>query len=101
MPDLFWPEIGNILWKAVRRGRISRESAESAVQNLSGLDIPTHPSLPLLPDAFEIAAAFERTVHDSLYVALAVASGKALLTADERLANSLAAHLPVRWLGSI
>ena len=26
VPDLFWPEFGNILWKAVRLGRISRES---------------------------------------------------------------------------
>jgi predicted nucleic acid-binding protein len=31
VPDLFWPEFGNILWKAVRLGRISRQSAEAAV----------------------------------------------------------------------
>jgi hypothetical protein len=24
-----------------------------------------------------------------------------LVTADERLANALAAHLPVKWLGSV
>jgi len=29
VPDLFWPEFGNILWKAVRLGRISRESVAS------------------------------------------------------------------------
>ena len=24
VPDLFWPEFGNILWKAARQGRCSR-----------------------------------------------------------------------------
>jgi predicted nucleic acid-binding protein len=101
VPDLFWPELGNILWKAVRQGRISRESAANAVEMLAGQDIPTRPSLPLLSDAFEIAVTFQRSVYDSLYIALAAASNRELVTADERLANSLAAHLPVRWLGSL
>ena len=34
------------------------------------------------------------------YVALAITSGRPLLTADEKLANALAAHFPIRWLGS-
>ena len=33
--------------------------------------------------------------------ALAVHSKAQLITADERLANSLAAHFPVRWLGAV
>ena len=101
VPDLFWPEIGNILWKAVRQGRLSTESAKQALYILAAQNIPTRPSQPILSDAFEIAAAFQRCVYDSLYVALALASGKLLVTADERLANSLAAHFPVRWLGSL
>jgi predicted nucleic acid-binding protein len=35
------------------------------------------------------------------YVALAIQSKAQLITADERLANSLAAHLPVKWLGAL
>jgi predicted nucleic acid-binding protein len=36
-----------------------------------------------------------------LYIALAVQSGTDLVTADERLANAVAARLPVKWLGGI
>jgi predicted nucleic acid-binding protein len=99
VPDLFWPEFGNILWKAVRQRRISSESAAEAVEALTERNIPTAPSASLLKDAFAIAEAFDRTVYDGMYVALAVASNAPLVTADERLANALAARLPVRWLG--
>ncbi len=101
VPDLFWPECGNILWKSVRLKRISRATAEEAIAALAGRNLPTAPSAPLLEDAFAIAWAYDRTVYDGMYVALAVASGAALLTADERLANALAASFPVRWLGAI
>jgi predicted nucleic acid-binding protein len=40
-------------------------------------------------------------VYDALYVALAMTSKSQLITADEPLANALAAHLPVKWLGSL
>jgi predicted nucleic acid-binding protein len=101
VPDLFWPEFGNILWKAARLGRISIETAEDALLALTQQSLPTSPSLPLLSDAFAITTRFQCTVYDCLYVALAVSSGRPLVTADERLANSLAAHFPVRWLGSL
>jgi predicted nucleic acid-binding protein len=101
VPDLFWPEVGNILWKAVRLGRMARSSAEEAILSLTEQRIPTSPSMPLLSDAFAIASAFDRTVYDCLYVALAVASNRLLVTADERLATALAAYYPVRWLGSL
>lgn len=101
VPDLFWPETGNILWKSVRRGRISLKSAQDAIQGLEEMNLPTTRSQPLLKDAFAIAAAFDRTVYDAIYVALALASGCPLITADERLAAALATRMPVRWLGSL
>lgn len=61
---------------------------------------PTVSSHTLLLEAFAIATAFDRAVNDALYVALAISS-KSQLVADERLANALAAHLPVKWLGSL
>ena len=101
VPDLFWPEMGSIFWKAVRNKRMSGQSADEALQSLSELQLPTFPSHPLLRDAYRIATRFQCTVYDCIYVALAVASERPLVTADERLANALAAHFPIRWLGSV
>lgn len=101
VPDLFWPEIGNILWKAVRQKRCNKDSAEKAISSLAARKLPTISSQQLLPEAFAIATAFDRTVYDSIYVALAVTSKSQLVTADERLANALAARLPVKWLGAL
>ena len=101
VPDLFWLEAGNVLWKSVRRGLISLSAAEKALQALKECEFPTLPSRPLLNQAFAIAAAHDRTVYGSTYVALAIVSGFPLITADERLANALAARAPVRWLGSL
>lgn len=101
VPDLFWPEVGNVLWKAARQGRMSRRSAEEAIAVLKDRRIPTAPTAPLLADAFAIATSYDRTVYDSVYIALAVLSNMPLVTADERLANALAARFPVRWLGAL
>jgi predicted nucleic acid-binding protein len=101
VPDLFWAECASILWKAVREGRIRVASAETALQAMRGRNFPTVSSHALLMDAFAIATAFDRALYDALYVALAVASKSQLITADERMATALAAHLPVKWLGSV
>ena len=101
VPDLFWAESANILWKAARQGRWSRAAAVEALATLMAVNLVTVPTLDLLEEAYDIAATFDGTIYDSLYVALAVRSGAQLVTADERLANALAAHLPVKWLGSV
>jgi len=101
VPDLFWAEFANILWKAVRQGRWTKDAADTAITAMKDRNLPTVPSLALLEAAFAIANTFQRTVYDSLYVALAVISKAQLLTADERLAHALAATLPVKWLGSL
>jgi predicted nucleic acid-binding protein len=76
------------------------KSAEEALRTLEEWNFETLPSQPLLERAFAIATAHDRTVYDAVYVALAIASRLPLITADERLANALAARAPVRWLGS-
>lgn len=100
VPDLFWAELANILWKAVRQGRCTKARAEASIKSLREMNLPTVSSVELAESAFAIAVAFDRTVYDSLYVALAVQSQGQFVTADERLADALAARLPVKWLGA-
>ena len=100
VPDLFWVELANALWKAARRGEISADNANSAISLVRDLGMATVPSLDLVPQALHLAVRYGRTVYDSLYVALAAQSKTEMITADERLANALAAHLPVKWLGA-
>ena len=101
VPDLFWCELANVLWKAVGVGRISSDAASSAIEHATRLAFKTEPTKPLLPEALKIATRFQRTVCDSVYVALAIASRCPLVTADERLVNALSSRFPVRWLGAL
>ena len=100
VPDLFWLEIGSFFWKASRRGEIKPELARQGLETMLNRGLPTVPTRSLLPQALGIAMDCDRTVYDSVYVALAVATRSELITADERLANALAARFPVRWLGA-
>jgi predicted nucleic acid-binding protein len=99
-PDLIEAEIGNVLWKAERRGRISQAEAENSLQRFAALAIQVVPTSDLLGQALQIAMACDRNFYDSLYVALAVATKADLITADERLVNALGSRFPVRWLGA-
>jgi predicted nucleic acid-binding protein len=101
VPDLFWAELGNLFWKALRQERWTQVSAEAALRALQERKLPTISSAVLLDLAFRLAIAFDRTVYDGLYIALAVHSKAQLVTADERLANAVAAELPVKWLGAL
>ena len=101
VPDLFWAEMANILWKAVRVERCTREFAESSLGRLRRTGIPTIPCEGLVEQAFGIAVTYNRSAYDSFYVALTLEIGGQLVTADERLANALASRLPVKWLGAL
>lgn len=101
VPDIFWAEVGNVLWKGSRQGRWSHASVEQIASEMQARKFRTVPSRALLSGALKIAFAYDRPVYDCLYVALAVESGMEMITADERLANSVAAHLPVKWLGAL
>ncbi len=100
VPDLFFPEFSNVLWKAERRGRCSAATADAAMSEVLRVGFPTSPSGPLIQPAIHIARTFDRTVYDCIYVALAIETNTHLLTADEKLANALPG-MPVTWLGLI
>lgn len=89
-PDLLWSEAGNILWKYVRRGEIDAVDAEAILGEMLQMPIAATPSAELISQALEIANEYDRSVYDSLYLALAVRVDGVMLTADKRLVNSLA-----------
>jgi predicted nucleic acid-binding protein len=99
VPDLFWAEFSNILWKCVRTNRVSAKSASDALADILEYGFSTVGAGDLAEDALAIALSTGRTVYDAIYVALAVQRNVAFITADERLVNSLATHWPVKWLG--
>jgi predicted nucleic acid-binding protein len=100
VPDVFWAEIGNVMWKGVRQRRWPQTLAENAASAIRKRDFFTVTSLELLPEALRIAFAHDRSVYDCLYIALAIQFKIEMITADERLANAMAARLPVKWLGA-
>jgi len=100
VPDLFWAEVASVLCKGVRQQRWQREIAERAVKDLTEYGFQTVSSSMLISEALPIALNYGISLYDCLYVSLAMEAKTDLVTADERLANALAARFPVKWLGA-
>ena len=99
VPDLFWFEISSALCKVVRRNDCQPSEAHQALTAMQRLPLQTMTSVKLVNSAQNIATQYGRSIYDSAYVALARATRSELVTADEKLANAVAAYLPVKWLG--
>lgn len=89
-PAFFDVEVANILWKKLRRGELTRQEADAILQQLPWLSLTWHHDEALVRPAFDLADRTQRTVYDCLYLALAVQLGGQMVTADDRLVNSLA-----------
>lgn len=101
-PDLLWPELGSVLWKKTRAGELRRGEASRILRALDAVPLTLFPSRSVLEGALEIALATSRSVYDSVYLALAVALGCPLVTADERLVLGLGGRRLsrfARWVG--
>lgn len=90
VPDLFFIECANVLWKKVRRGQYSKETAAENLADLDALHLPTTASSQLVERAFRIACELGITAYDACYVALSESLDIPLLTADSRLAALIA-----------
>ena len=100
VPDLFFIECTNVLWKYVRRFGYPLESARQDVADLTGLPLRVVSTGALADGALEIAATHGITAYDAAYVALAQRLSLPLVTADEVLVRRLAnTPFDVRWLG--
>jgi predicted nucleic acid-binding protein len=91
-PDLLFPEVGNVIWKKVRRGELTAEQGERLAADISTVAPETVPTRGLVVDAYALAAATGLTVYDCMYLALAVRLETEMITADDRLGRTVAAH---------
>jgi predicted nucleic acid-binding protein len=89
-PDLLLPETANVIWKYVRRGELAPVDANAILDDILQMPIRITPSLELIEVALRIAVETDRTIYDSLYIALAMHANAILISADERLVNALA-----------
>ena len=99
-PSLVASEIGSAIWKAARRGNISRADAQVAIE------IVLLPFASLIPDeelrvrALSIAMELDHPIYDCFYLALAERERAPLISADKWLlaASKRAKGIEVRPL---
>jgi len=89
VPELFFIESANILWKKVRRGEVDVKTSIIRLDQLSELYLVTTPLKQLDKRALELACELNISAYDASYVALAEKLQVPLLTADMCLARIL------------
>lgn len=89
-PDFFLLEMNNIFCKWVRRGVMGISDASDLRVALRRYAIQAYPFSSLLDLACTIANWTRRSLYDCLYVALAVALNRQMVTADRKLHDALA-----------
>jgi predicted nucleic acid-binding protein len=89
VPDFFFSEIGNILWKQVRFKLLTPEEAQWSYHQIVITPLQIYQSQLLVPLGLDIAIRTQQAVYDCVYLALAVQQKCQMVTADERFFNSL------------
>jgi predicted nucleic acid-binding protein len=92
VPDLFFIECANILWKNVRRGTYPADRTKQNITALKKFRLAVTPVTDLAAEAAEFACTYEVTAYDACYVVLADRLGVPLLTADNKLAGIARRH---------
>lgn len=89
-PTLVHAEVGNALWKRVRKGEIADDGeVEERLADLAAY-VRTVDETPVLARALRLAIEVRHPVYDCVYLALAEHLDDQLLTADRRFIEVLA-----------
>ncbi|MBD2579905.1 type II toxin-antitoxin system VapC family toxin [Oscillatoria sp. FACHB-1406] len=89
VPDLFYIECANTLWKYVRANLYTAARVREDLNDLKALRLQVTPTKHLMTEAVQIGLDYGITAYDGCYVALSERVNAPLLTLDERLVNSL------------
>jgi predicted nucleic acid-binding protein len=103
VPELFFAEVPNVLWKKVTRGQVDEEDARIAHRSLRDIAFHGVSNQSVAEAAFDLALTLGRSAYDCFYLAVARAFEAPLVTADRRLAvavRSTEFASRVRWVGS-
>lgn len=98
IPDLFYIECTNILWKYVQRLGLPLETARQNLVDLGKLALVITPTSILSETALEIAVSKNLTAYDACYVALAKRLEARLITADKQIVEAVE---EAQWLGDL
>jgi predicted nucleic acid-binding protein len=100
VPDLFFIECANILWKHVQRFGYAAAKARADVADMTALQLERYATHELSAAALDIALNYGLTAYDACYVALADRLHLPLVTADDKLARVAASSsFTVTWIG--
>lgn len=89
-PDLLFAEVGNAVWKKVRRKELEEAEGRQLVKALRQVAVETVATRNLLEDALALALTAGVTVYDAMYLALAVRLETEVITGDDRFADKVA-----------
>jgi predicted nucleic acid-binding protein len=90
VPDLFYIEMANILWKYLRAGQLTASQVQEALTFLESYPLRVFSTVTLMKEAVNLGIAYNLTAYDGSYVALAKQIDAPLLTLDRKLFEALA-----------
>lgn len=88
-PELILPEVGNVLWKKWRTSELTATEVIAILQDFRRFPLQIIAMRAYLERAMRLAIDYERSVYDSIYLALAIQYQTVFITADRRLCNAL------------
>ncbi|HEX6898023.1 MAG TPA: type II toxin-antitoxin system VapC family toxin [Bryobacteraceae bacterium] len=101
VPDLFFAEFGNVLWKAEQSGRCDARVIDTAIAKMLAHEFRSFKTSPLLGAALQIVRAYRQPVYDSIYIALAVETNSEMISSDQKLVNAAHGESPMAGGGSL
>jgi predicted nucleic acid-binding protein len=89
VPDLFYIELTNVLWKYVRANQYPADQVKVALQRIQALPLNVTATKDLMLDAIDLSLKHGISAYDAAYVALAQRMSVPLLTLDNKLFTAL------------
>lgn len=90
-PDLVLKEVSNAILKRFRRGEMSKEEVDAALQALSALTgraLKVEEETKYVEEAIKVAMDRGLTVFDAVYIVFSKGKNLRLMTADDRQAKA-------------